>query len=322
MHVLRRWRRATVLGLSILLLFASGVSAGASGAGPQRVVAVLYPETDAPYRQIFADLLSGIEQGLAGETVRTYPLSAAPEGAALRRWLNQHAPAVTITLGRVPTETYEQLGLKTPHVIGALDASPQTRPTVAGVGLAVDPALLFATLEQLAPTRRRVWVVFNPAYDRWLMELARTAAAARALNLEPLEARDLRESARQFHRILDTADPATDALWLVADASIIDSETILPLVIETSWQRRLPVFSNSLLHSKRGVLFALYPDNVALGRRLAELAAQALQTPQARSGIEVLRTVKRALNLRIAAHLGLTIDQDLERRFDLVFPVW
>jgi len=322
MHVLRRWRRATVLGLSILLLFASGVSAGASGAGPQRVVAVLYPETDAPYRQIFADLLSGIEQGLTGETVRAYPLPAAPDVAALRRWLDQHAPAVTITLGRVATETYEQLGLTTPHVLGALDASPQTRPNVAGVSLAVDPALLFATLEQLAPTRRRVWVVFNPVYDRWLMELARTAAAARALNLEPLEARDLRESAGQFLHILATADPATDALWLVADASIIDSETILPLVIEKSWQRRLPVFSNSLLHIQRGVLFALYPDHVALGRRLAELAIQALRTPPARSGIEVLRAVKRALNLRIAAHLGLTIDPDLERRFDLVFPVW
>lgn len=109
MHVLRRWRRATVLGLSILLLFASGASDGANDAVPQRVVAVLYPETDAPYQQIFADLLSGIEQALAGETVRTYPLPASPDGAALRRWLNQQAPAVTITLGRVPTETYEQM---------------------------------------------------------------------------------------------------------------------------------------------------------------------------------------------------------------------
>ena len=58
------------------------------------------------------------------------------------------------------------------------------------------------------------------------------------------------------------------------------------------------------------------------GTGIVELAAQALRTPKARSGIEVLRAVKRALNLRIAAHLGLTIDRDLERRFDLVFPVW
>ena len=321
MDALRCWRRAAALGLLIVLLLASAAGGGASGA-PPRVVAVLYPATHAPYRQIFADILDGIEQGLVGETVRAQALPEALDGAALRRWLDQQAPAVVITLGRVPTETYEKIGLKLPHIIGALDASPQTRPNVAGVGLAVDPALLFATLQRLTPEKRRVWVVFNPAYDRWLIALARTAAAARDLTLEPLEAGDLRESARQFHRILDTADPATDALWLVADAGIIDSETILPLVIEKSWQRRLPVFSNSLLHIQRGVLFALYPDNVPLGRRLAELAARALRTPEAPARIEVLRAVKRALNLRIAAHLDLTIERDLERQFDLVFPIW
>ena len=321
MDALRRWRRVAALGLSIILLLASAVGGVVIGA-PPRVVAVLYPETNAPYRQIFADILHGIEQGLTAETVRAQALPEAPEGAALRRWLDQQAPAVVITLGRVPTETYEKIGRKTPHVIGALDASPQTHPNVAGVGLAVDPALLFATLQRLSPATQRVWVVFNPAYDRWLIALAQTAAAARDLKLEPLEAGDLRESARQFLRIFQTADPATDAIWLVADTGLIDSETILPLVIEKSWQRRLPVFSNSLLHIQRGVLFALYPDNVPLGRRLAELAARALRTPEARSSIEVLRAVKRALNLKIAAHLDLTIDRDLERQFDLVFPIW
>jgi putative ABC transport system substrate-binding protein len=259
---------------------------------------------------------------LSAETVRTRSLSDPPDVAALRRWLDQEAPVVVITLGRVPTETYEHIGRKTPHVIGALDASPQTRPTVAGVGLAVDPALLFGTLQLLMPEKRRVWVVFDPAYDRWLIALAQTAAAARNLKLESLEAGDLRESARQFLRILDTADPATDAIWLVADAGIIDSQTILPLVIEKSWQRRLPVFSNSLAHVKRGVLFALYPDNISLGRRLAELSLQALRTPDARAGVEVLRAVKRALNLKVVGHLELDVPPDIERQFDLVLPVW
>jgi len=321
MYALRCWRRAVALGLSIVLLLACAAGGVAVGA-PPRVVAVLYPETTAPYRQIFADILSGIEQGLMTETVRPYPLADPPDVPALRRWLDQQSPAVVVTLGRVPTETYEKIGLKAPYVVGALDASPQTRPNIAGVGLAVDPALLFATLKLLTPATRRVWVVFNPAYDRWLMEQAQRAAAAQRLTLQPLEASDLRESARQFLHILEAADPATDAIWLVADAGIIDSETILPLVIEKSWRRRLLVFSNSLHHIKRGVLFALYPDNVPLGRRLAELAARALRTPEARSSIELLRAVKRALNLRIAAHLDLTIDRDLERQFDLVLPEW
>jgi putative ABC transport system substrate-binding protein len=313
-----RSSRCRVAWVLLLGCWASSVAHGA----PPRGVAVLYPETNPPYRQIFADVLNGIEQGLTPETVRAYSLPDPPDVAALRRWLDQEAPAVTLTLGRVPTETYEALGLKTPHVVGALDASPQTRPQVAGVGLAVDPALLFATLKQLAPAKQRVWVVFNPAYDRWLIELAQRAAAAQHLTLQPLEAGDRRESAQQFLRIFKTADPTTDAIWLVADAGIIDSETILPTVIEQSWQRRLLVFSNSLQHIQRGVLFALYPDNIRLGRRLAELALQALRTPHAKSTIEVLRAVKRVLNLKVAAHLELSVNRDLERQFDLVLPPW
>jgi putative ABC transport system substrate-binding protein len=314
---LRSWRRAAAF---VLLL--AGLTGGlAHGASP-RGVAVLYPETNPPYRQIFADVLAGIEQGLAAETVRVYSLSEAPDGAALRRGLDRQSPAVAITLGRVPTETYEALGLKTPHVVGALDASPQTRPHVAGVGLAVDPALLFDTLQRLSPATRRVWVVFDPAHDRWLIDLARTAAAARELKLQPLEATDLRGAAQHFLQILETADPATDALWLVADTAVVDSETILPLLVERSWKRRLIVFSNSLQQAQSGTLFALYPDNVQLGRRLAELAARILRDADVKSSIEPLRAVKRVLNLKIAAHLELGVTQDLERHFDLVLPPW
>jgi putative ABC transport system substrate-binding protein len=317
MLALRSWRRVT----AFVLLLAGLASSLAHGA-PPRVVAVLYPETNPPYRQIFADVLNGIEQGLTQETVRVRALPESPDVADLRRWLDQQAPAVTITLGRVPTETYEQIGLKIPQVVGALDASPQTRPNVAGVGLAVDPALLFATLKRLSPATRRVWVVFDPAHDRWLIDLARPAAAALDLKVQPLEATDLREAARRFVYILEVAEPATDALWLVADTAVVDSETILPLLVEQGWKRRLVIFSNSLLQAKRGTLFALYPDNVQLGRRLAELAVRILHDADVKSSIEPLRGVKRVLNLKIAAHLELDVTQDLERQFDLVLPPW
>ncbi|MBS1222706.1 MAG: hypothetical protein H6R23_2326, partial [Proteobacteria bacterium] len=159
-------------------------------------------------------------------------------------------------------------------------------------------------------------------HDRWLIDLAQPAAAALHLKVQPLEATDLREAARQFLYILETAEPATDALWLVADTAVVDSETILPLLVEQGWKRRLVIFSNSLLHAKRGTLFALYPDNVQLGRRLAELALRMLGDAGARSGIEPLRAVKRVLNLKIAAHLELGVTQDIERQFDLVLPPW
>jgi len=316
MRTIRSWRRRVAL----VLLVAAMAGSVAKGSSP-RGVAVLYPETTPPYRAVFAEILSGIQQRLApAHAVRSYPLGESPETAELRRWLDQQAPAVVITLGRGPTEAYEATGRKTPQVIGALDVSPQTRPFATGVGLAVDPGLLFATLQLLAPEKRRVWVVYNPDRDRWLVERAKAAAAALHLTLLPLEAPDLRTAAQQFLYILRTADPETDALWLVADSGVVDPEAILPVIIEQSWNRRLWVFSGSLLHVKHGVLFALYPDNNRWGQRLAELALRVMDDPAARTDIELLRAVKRALNLRVAFHLNLAVTTEIERQFDLVLP--
>lgn len=309
-------------GVVAFVLLLLELANGAARAAPPRVVAVFYPETDTPYQRIFEEILSGIEQGLIKETVRARSLPESPDALEVRRWLDREAPAAVITLGRVATETFEATGLPTPHLIGALDVSPQTRPRAAGVGLAVDPALLFATLRLLAPATRRIWVVFDPGRDRWLIEQAQPAARALDLALLPLEAADQSAAARQFLQILRTADASTDALWLVADAGVVEPETILPVIIEQSWQRKLVVFSGSLQHVRRGVLFALYPDNRQLGRRLAELALQVMAAPRARPGIEPLRAVRRALSLRVASHLDLKVNQEVERQFDVVLPPW
>ncbi len=163
-------------------------------------------------------------------------------------------------------------------------------------------------------------MVFDPQRDRWLIDRAQRAAARYQLTLRLFEASDLRTAARHFWTILKTAPAATAALWLLMDGRLVDDQALLPVIIEQSWHRRLPVFSANLLHVNRGVLFALYPDNEALGRRLADRALRLAADPGASSGIEPLRDVKRALNLRVSAHLGLAVDAGMEQEFDLVLP--
>lgn len=52
----------------------------------------------------------------------------------------------------------------------------------------------------LKPATRRIWVVFNPRRDRWLIERAEPAARALDLVLLPLEAVNPSAAARQFFR--------------------------------------------------------------------------------------------------------------------------
>jgi putative ABC transport system substrate-binding protein len=91
------------------------------------------------------------------------------------------------------------------------------------------------------------------------------------------------------------------------------------LVLQESWSQDIAVFSSNFVHVRRGVLFSLYPDNVALGKSLAGLAQGMLVSGNdGTHGMLPLRDVQSAVNLRTAQHLG--INPARQQGFDLIFP--
>ncbi len=330
---------SSLFSVIVLLLF----FVAAQGAESSAVVAVIYPQTDKPYSRVFDTILTGVESrvgtarlrrflvsertdpemildGIESRTgtveLKRYPFAESEDPDALRRWLQRQHPAAVITLGRSALNTFEKTDLNLPHVIGALDASPQTY-SEPGISLQVDPELLFGTLKRLAPKVKRVWVVYNPARHRWIYHLASEAAAVHGLRLRAFEATDVKAAAKAFWKILKEAHPETDALWLAMDNTILDS-SVVSVIIEQSWYRRIVVFSNNLLHANIGVLFAVFPENHELGVALAEKALRAAEGLRPRP-IEPLRAIKTAVNLRVSKHLGISIDPAMRREVDIVF---
>ncbi|MEO8342304.1 MAG: hypothetical protein ABI536_00660, partial [Gallionella sp.] len=99
----------------------------------------------------------------------------------------------------------------------------------------------------------------------------------------------------------------------------VEESSVLPLVLQESWNQGIAVFSSNFVHVRRGVLFSLYPDNVALGKSLAGLAQGMLVSGNdGTHGMLPLRDVQSAVNLRTAQHLGITSARYQD--FDLIFP--
>lgn len=302
--------------LLVLAVLPGRLSADAAPAAGG-AVAIVYPELGEPWRAVFSAIIEGVEEQVGG-AVRRYPL-APGQTASMAAPLRRSGARVVIALGRQGLRATSGLPRDLPVVAGGiLSVSDADSRSVTGISLTPDPAILFAQLKSLLPGVRRVLVIYNPAYNQWLLDDARAAARAQGLELVAQEARDTASAARLYEVALAGAE-RSDALWLPQDPTTVDDDTILPLVLRAAWSRSIPVFSSSFPHVRRGVLFSLYPDNRQLGRALGRTAQRILGGEPVPQGLQPLQAVLTAVNVRTAAHLDIDLGRQ-QRRFDFVFP--
>lgn len=282
-------------------------------------IAVLYPDLGEPYRGIFAKIIEGIEAQI-GKRVASYAVGSPATDLDILASLKRQDVKVVIALGRQGLKAASGLARDYGVVVGGVMSAPEDEArNYSVISLAPDPGMLFERLKHFMPGARRVIVVYDPRQNAWLMRLAREAARKHGLELQAVEAADLKSAVRVYRDQLASADPKKDALWLPQDSTTVEETSILPLVLEEAWNRNLAVFSSSVTHVKRGALFSLYPNNLALGRQLAASAQNYPASSPSASTMVPLRDALLAVNVRTANHLGLQLTS-LQKSFDLVFP--
>jgi putative ABC transport system substrate-binding protein len=308
-------------GLLALLMCAASVWAlpPVAVSNPVAGIAVVYPDVAEPYRSVFAQIIRGIEEKARGRVV-VVAVGAEANAAELNDSLRRQGIKVVIALGRQGMKAASLLDRNIGVVVGGVLAVPNNEVRNMQVNiLSPDPALLFSRLKGMMPKVRRVFVVYDPRQNEWMIRLAKNAARTHGMELEAYEAQDLRSAMRAYQDIFASVDRRQDALWLPQDSTTVEESTVLPLVLQESWARNLAVFSSNSTHVRRGALFSLYPDNVELGRRLTVSALALLASGAGdAAGMAPLREVLIAVNLRTAKHLG--IDADHAQGFDMTFP--
>jgi putative ABC transport system substrate-binding protein len=304
---------------TILLFCAALIVTSSAWAEGENRIAVVYPDIGEPFRGIFETIIEGIEDKL-GTRVTNYPVRPDTDIGTLRASLLREKTKVVIALGRQGMKTAAALNNGIGVVVGAVLTIPESE--VRGqqvISLSPDPALLFARMKALMPAMKRVFVVYDPALNDWLIKLANEEARAQGLELVAHEAQDLRNAVRYYQEIFSAADGDSDALWLPQDYTTVEESSVLPMVLQESWNRDIAVFSSNSTHVRRGVLLSLYPDNLGLGKSLAELAQSILRSGDyGKSGMMPLRDVQSAINLRTAKHLRLKPAR--LQGFDTTFP--
>jgi len=300
------------------VLKARGAPVGAAGA--LAGMAVIYPDIGEPYRTVFTSIIDGIEDS-AKTKVRSFAIAPNADPNELNSQLRQSGIKVVIALGQQGWKVAANLDKDIAVVVGCVLKMPESgNRAPMGISLTPDPAQLFTRLKSLQPSVKRVHVVYSAQANDWLIKLAREAARAQGLELNAYEARDLASAAKLYEAIFANAVSGRDAVWLPNDSATVDENTVLPYVLQESWTRGVPIFSNNFAHVKKGALFALYPNNLELGRDLAAMALGAMGPDADRRGFSLLQAVNVAVNLRTASHVGISIASQQQRSFNSVFP--
>lgn len=278
-------------------------------------VAVIFPQMREPYRTVFRSIAEGIAAASAYSDA--YEITANEDIAALEQRLASRSPDAVILLGKRGLDLSHTMKIDARRIVGAVFAQPEDiAEGVSVVSLAPSPRLLFAKLRELAPRVRRIHVIYGADSNDWLIDRARHDAAATGYELVAQYTNNIREGANAYRQLLATMRSPEDALWLLQASPFIDEVAILQLVLRTAWERNFIVFSSNPSHVPKGALFALFPNDVALGGQLAAVASAA---PTAATRLQPLEQLNTAINIRTADHLGLGLDAR-NPGFDMVFP--
>lgn len=282
-------------------------------------IAVIYPDIGEPYRSVFTQIIGGIEEKARGR-VTNFAVGPNVNVGELNNSLRRQDTRVVIALGRQGMKVATALDSNIGVVVGGVLTAQGTDARNLQVNsLSPDPALLFSRLKSMMPRAKRVFTVYDPRQNAWMIRLAKEAARVNGLELVAYEAQDLRSAMQAYQGIFAATDSSQDALWLPQDSTTVEDGSVLPMVLQESWSRNLAVFSSSFAHVKRGVLFSLYPNNAELGRYLAGSALGFLASGANEiSGMLPLREVLMAINLRTARHLD--INPSRQQDIDMVFP--
>ncbi len=298
--------------IPVILLFQCSVLYAAN---KKPLIGILYPEVSKKYNYFFKNIIKGIKENTLYNTV-TLKTSSDTSNYLLNQWIKHHNIDAIITLGQSSYKLAHSSKHGLPVIAGGLVASPNG---ITGISLSGDPEAFFKQLKKIAPKIKRVHIVYNEKNNGWLIKKAIRLTGKYNIGLVTYPATDIHSATIFYKKILKNINSEDDSIWIPLD-NIAPINTLLPMILKESWDKKIIVFSNNLQHTKRGVLFSLYPDHIKSGKRLIDLLNMKLLGQINKPKLLSTINLKTAVNARTASHLGLKLQNKSPVPYDQIYP--
>jgi putative ABC transport system substrate-binding protein len=284
------------------------------GAAPP-TVALVTSSGIGPFAKATEAIRRVLERSSVQPELLTFDLEGSRENASrLLSRVRQANAKLVITVGSLATGVLLAEPWPTPVVFSMVLYPAQSGflgsgREVTGASLDIPADTQFQMLRRLLPSARHLGVLYNAAETGKVVEAARSAAPRHGFRLEARTVEEPKQVAAALADLLHRVD----AIWTVADSQVFTRETTAAFLL-AAMRERIPVFGLSAAHVRKGALAALSCDYAGVGAQAGELALRVLRGERAAKLPPTFpRKVELSLNLLSARHLGLQIDEALQR---------
>lgn len=172
---------------------------------------------------------------------------------------------------------------------------------ITGVLMDIPVKTELAAIKGIFPQIRKLGSLYNPKKTQATIDAARKEAAGVGIELVTAKVEDPADTVFSLKSFAN----GIDALWLIADPTVVNKESI-HTVLTYSFENRIPVFAFHKKFVQAGVLLSLSPSYEKMGAQACDMAKKiAGGTPVASVPPEPPRNLEIAVNVKTARSLNL-----------------
>jgi len=290
-----------LLGLAMVVLIAIPAHAGGEVAAVK-----------SRNLKIYSDVLTGFSIEARARVVEYDMAGDLKRGKTIFQRIRSRRPTLILAIG-TEAATLAVREITDIPVLFCMVPNPGkydfTAANVTGISLNLPVKTQLATLQTIAPRTRNVGVMYNPKYSHKLIEEAFQSCEQLGMALIPSKVDRPEDVPRGTRAFLGRVD----ALWMVADPTLMNSRAFRALVDFTR-KNKVPLFSISEKMVKAGALVSLAADPSSIGRQAGGMANKILRqrvSPEM-IPVESPRGLEIAINLATAKGIGVECDIALE----------
>ncbi|UCD83769.1 MAG: ABC transporter substrate-binding protein [Deltaproteobacteria bacterium] len=266
---------------------------------------------------VLSDKLSPYQENLEGfrntceATITEYDMRGDEQwGEEIIRKIQASSPDLVLAIGTQAATLISEKLDRIP-IIFSMVLNPEkhglTGPNITGISLDIPVKTQLQTMRDMLPGIKKIGVLFDPKESGKIVSNARKVAEEMGFELIAVKTSSPKEIPRSLRETLSQVD----ALWMVADKTVVTNQSI-KFFLETSLNFSVPLYGLSDSYVRSGALVSLTVDYRKNGEQMGALANRILGgTDPSLLPIMPPQNIYRSLNTRVASELNLKIPTEI-----------